>query len=204
MNRARLVFLLATPVLAVALAACGGSPSGPAASATESASAPATGSSQSSAAATAFNQQDTSFASNMIQHHRQAVEMADLVASRSTDQKVIDLATRIKAAQSPEITTMNGWLKSWGMPEVEDMSGMDMAGSMPGMMSATDLAELAALTGPAFDQKFLTMMITHHEGAITMAQEQIAKGQNTDAKALAQRVTTDQTAEIAQIRAMLD
>jgi uncharacterized protein (DUF305 family) len=139
----------------------------------------------------------------MIHHHRQAVEMADLVAGRSTDQKVIDLAARITAAQGPEITTMNAWLKSWGMPEVEDMSGMDMGGSMPGMMSAIDLADLAAAKGTQFDRTFLTMMIAHHEGAIIMAKEQVSQGQNADAKALAERVLTDQTAEIAQIRGML-
>ena len=153
--------------------------------------------------AVGFNQQDTTFASNMIQHHGQAVQMADLVASRSTDQKVIDLAAKIKAAQSPEIATMNSWLKSWGMPEVEDMSGMDMGGSMPGMMSAADLADLAAAKGAEFDRMFLTMMVAHHEGAITMAKEQVTKGKNADAKALAGKVVADQSAEIAQIRGML-
>jgi uncharacterized protein (DUF305 family) len=202
-NHRPLALLLTPPILALALAACGqgdhsshaASPAGAAPSVVPSATASDT--------AAIFNQQDTTFASNMIQHHRQAVEMADVVSGRSTDQKVIDLAAKIKAAQEPEITTMNGWLKSWGMPEVEDMSGMDMGGSMPGMMSATDLADLTALKGSAFDQKFLTMMIAHHEGAIAMAKEQVAKGQSAPAKALAQQVTADQTAEIAQLRGML-
>ncbi len=203
MTHRPLVLVVIAPVLALTLAACGqGDRSSHAASPAGSASA-VVPSASTSVAAAAFNQQDTTFASNMIQHHRQAVEMAGLTSGRSTDQKVIDLAAKIKAAQEPEVTMMNGWLKSWGMPEVEDMSGMDMGGSMPGMMSATDLAGLAALKGSAFDKKFLTMMIAHHEGAVTMAKEQILKGQNADAKAFAQKVVTDQTAEISQIRAML-
>jgi uncharacterized protein (DUF305 family) len=195
-NRTRTALVLAAPALALALSACGGNQS--------SATGAAAGQSSSAAAsAVGFNQQDTTFASNMIQHHGQAVQMADLVASRSTDQKVIDLAAKIKAAQSPEIATMNGWLKSWGMPAVEDMSGMDMGGSMPGMMSASELAGLAAAKGAEFDRMFLTMMVAHHQGAITMAEEQMTQGKNADAKALAGKVVADQTAEIAQIRGML-
>lgn len=98
---------------------------------------------------------------------------------------------------------MNGWLKAWGMPAVDDMSGMDMGGSMPGMMSAAEMSDLMAMKGPSFDRRFLTMMIAHHEGAIVMAKQQIAQGLNSQAKALAQKVTVDQAAEIVQIRRML-
>ena len=202
MYRTRAALILAAPALALALSSCGGDQSSAPGAAAGTASPGASGSSA-AALAVGFNQQDTTFASNMIQHHGQAVQMADLVASRSTDQKVIDLAAKIKAAQSPEIATMNSWLKSWGMPEVEDMSGMDMGGSMPGMMSAADLADLAAAKGAEFDRMFLTMMVAHHEGAITMAKEQVTKGKNADAKALAGKVVADQSAEIAQIRGML-
>lgn len=202
MYRTRTALILAAPALALALSSCGGDQSSAPGAAAGTASPGASGSSA-AALAVGFNQQDTTFASNMIQHHGQAVQMADLVASRSTDQKVIDLAAKIKAAQSPEIATMNSWLKSWGMPEVEDMSGMDMGGSMPGMMSAADLADLAAAKGAEFDRMFLTMMVAHHEGAITMAKEQVTKGKNADAKALAGKVVADQSAEIAQIRGML-
>ena len=202
MNRTRIVLILVTPALALALSACGGNQSSSTGAAAGQSSAAADGSSA-AALAVGFNQQDTTFASNMIQHHGQAVQMADLVASRSTDQKVIDLAAKIKAAQSPEIATMNGWMKSWGMPEVENMSGMDMGGSMPGMMSASELADLAAAKGAEFDRMFLTMMVAHHQGAITMAEGQVTQGKNADAKALAGKVVADQTAEIAQIRGML-
>ena len=202
MYRTRTALILAAPALALALSSCGGDQSSAPGAAAGTASPGASGSSA-AALAVGFNQQDTTFASNMIQHHGQAVQMADLVASRSTDQKVIDLAAKIKAAQAPEIATMNSWLKSWGMPEVEDMSGMDMGGSMPGMMSAADLADLAAAKGAEFDRMFLTMMVAHHEGAITMAKEQVTKGKNADAKALAGKVVADQSAEIAQIRGML-
>ena len=113
MNRTRTAFVLAAPALALALSACGGNQSNATGAAAGQSSSAAAGSSA-AASAVGFNQQDTTFASNMIQHHGQAVQMADLVAGRSSNQKVIDLAAKIKAAQSPEIATMNGWLKSWG------------------------------------------------------------------------------------------
>ena len=162
-----------------------------------------TASSSSTAMQADNNAQDASFAANMISHHRQAIEMAELVSGRSSNAKVIALAERIKAAQAPEIETMSGWLKSWGMTVPEDMSGMDMGGSMPGAMSEADMQKLSGMKGAEFDEMFLTMMISHHEGAIEMANTEVASGKNAQAKELAQKVISDQTAEIAEIRSLL-
>lgn len=155
------------------------------------------------------NDADVTFAQQMIPHHEQAIEMAELAGNLAASKAVSDLAADIEAAQGPEIDTMTGWLESWGedVPEEEGMAGMDDAdmssGDMNGMMSDEQLAELEAATGTKFDRMFLTMMIEHHEGAIEMAQAEQAEGQNPDAKALAGDIETAQTEEIATMRELL-
>ncbi|GIJ08899.1 DUF305 domain-containing protein [Micromonospora andamanensis] len=153
------------------------------------------------------NAADVMFAQMMIPHHEQAVEMSDLAATRASDPEVKQLATQIKDAQAPEIAQMRGWLTSWGAPMPMASGGRhgmpEMDHEMPGMMSEADMAKLAAASGTEFDRQFLTMMIAHHEGAITMAEEEAAQGVNPDATALAQRIATTQQAEIDTMRKVL-
>jgi len=184
--------------------------------------APSTGDGQHNAA-------DLAFAQQMIVHHQGAIEMADLAPTRAASQSVKDLAVRIKAAQGPEIEQMQGWLTSWAaaMPSSanasssEDTSGMDhgMSGmgkegemtsggvtttmSMPGMMSDADMQQLTAASGTEFDRLFLQQMIVHHQGALEMADTELAQGSNTAALALAQAIKTSQTAEITEMQQML-
>ena len=152
------------------------------------------------------NDADVSFATEMIQHHRQAVEMAELAADRASSQEVKDLATKIKGAQDPEIKTMSSWLTSWGEEVPADMSGMeghDMSSGMPGMMSSEDMDKLEKASGAEFDKMFLEMMVQHHEGAIKMAKTEKANGEYGPAVKLADDVITAQTAEIEQMNKML-
>jgi len=169
------------------------------------------------------NNADIAFAQQMIPHHRQAVHMAELAPQRAGGQPVKQLATAIQAAQQPEIDQMTAMLKSWhapetaqgGMPDLPgtgddsrpdmrrpDMPGMDH-GAMRGMMSDQGMAALGQAGGAAFDRQFLTMMISHHQGALTMAATELRDGVNPGAKALAQRITDSQTAQINQMRGML-
>ncbi len=198
----RTSMLLAAGLASITLAACGGTsttPAAPAATApSSSAAAGATGQ--------AHNAADVTFAQDMIPHHKQAVMMGQQASSRAKSPAVKTLAAQIQSAQDPEITTMTGWLTSWGQPtEQPGMSGMaghDM-GSMGGMMSDADMTKLSKLTGAAFDREFLTMMTAHHNGAIEMARTQLAQGQYPPAKALARNIITSQTAEIAKMKTLL-
>ncbi|MFY1574325.1 DUF305 domain-containing protein [Verrucosispora sp. WMMD703] len=153
------------------------------------------------------NAADVMFAQMMIPHHEQAVEMSDLATTRASDPEVKQLATQIKDAQAPEIAQLRAWLTSWGAPMPMangDGHGMpEMDHEMPGMMSEADMTRLAAASGTEFDRQFLTMMIAHHEGAVTMAEEESAQGANPDARALAQRIATTQQAEIDTMRKIL-
>nr|MDQ3824820.1 DUF305 domain-containing protein [Actinomycetota bacterium] len=92
-----------------------------------------------------------------------------------------------------------------GGMEQGDMGQMDhdASGPMPGMMSGDQMHQLEQATGPAFDQMYLQMMITHHQGAITIAQTELRAGQNPDARQLAQRIIDTQQREITEAQAIL-
>ncbi|MHC9294092.1 DUF305 domain-containing protein [Mycobacterium sp. LTG2003] len=176
-------------------------------------SASVTASSSVSAQPQAHNDADVMFAQHMIPHHQQAVEMSDmLLAKQGVDPRVSELATQIKAAQGPEIEQMQGWLDEWGNPPRPPMPGghgnMDH-GNMPGMegmqgmMSEADMAALQNAQGVEAVKLFLTQMIAHHEGAITMAQDEIDDGQFPDAVEMARTIVTTQQQEIDTMRGLL-
>ena len=141
-----------------------------------------------------FNNQDVNFAMQMVQHHEQAIEMAQLILDKDgIDQRVTELAQNIKDAQGPEIEEMNSWLIGWGS-ESASMDGMDMGGDT---MSADDMAALESATGVEASRLFLEQMTVHHNGAIAMAEIQLDAGEDVAAVALAQTIIDAQTAEIA-------
>ncbi len=152
-----------------------------------------------------FNDADTKFAQMMIPHHQQAVEMATLAETQAADPELKKLAAQIKAAQGPEITTMSGWLATWGQPTLtpggHNMPGM---GGMPGLLSDAELDQLRAAKGVDFDRMFARMMIAHHNGAIIMARDCQTKGSNTAAKALAAAIEKAQSTEVEQLQKILD
>ncbi len=156
--------------------------------------------SASASSAAAHNDSDVAFATQMIPHHQQAVEMADiLLAKTGVDPRVIDLAKQIKAAQDPEIVTMTGWLKAWGQPSPAPMDGM----AMNGMMSQADMDALKNASGADSSKLFLQQMTQHHQGAIDMANEELTSGKDADALALAKKIIAAQTAEIATMKDLL-
>ena len=148
---------------------------------------------------TDHNQADVTFAMNMVAHHQQAIEMSDmLLAKQGVDPRVAELAQAIKAAQQPEIDTMNGWLTGWGQK-----GGMDDMAMGDGMMSQHDMAALKNASAADASKLFLTQMIQHHQGAIEMATTESETGRATEAIALATKIVTAQTAEIAAMKDLL-
>ncbi|MER5741499.1 MULTISPECIES: DUF305 domain-containing protein [unclassified Streptomyces] len=146
-----------------------------------------------------FNDADVMFAQMMIPHHEQALEMAKLADGRAEDADVKRIVAAVEKAQDPEIRKMKAWLKGWGKPE-----SAGMGHSMAGMMSEQDMKDLAAAKGKDFDRTFAELMIAHHEGAVEMAKTEQKDGGNAEAKALAGEVVRAQTAEIAELRKILD
>jgi len=160
----------------------------------------------SSSAGDTHNDSDVSFASEMIPHHAQAIEMADMALSQAQDPEVVDLANEISDAQQPEIDTMSSWLEAWAEPVPDtgmgSMSGMDH-GEMAEMMTPEDMQRLTDASGKEFDRLWLEMMMKHHEGAIDMSETELQDGENADAKELAQTIIDSQEAEISTMQEML-
>ena len=166
--------------------------------------------------AAAHNQADMNFAHMMIPHHQQAVEMSDVIlAKQGIDPRVVDLAKQIKAAQGPEIEKMQGWMSQWGMGGMSGMPGMDHGGmttmpgmgdmsGMDGMMSQADMDALKNAQGVDASKLFLTGMIKHHQGALTMAQDEIKNGQFPDAVAMAKAILESQQKEIDTMNQILN
>ncbi|AQS70965.1 DUF305 domain-containing protein [Streptomyces pactum] len=212
LSRASLVTASLTALAVLGLGACDSGPdTGPAAAAGPSVIAPGepgegnrTLSAEDAAKQRADddspNSADVSYARMMIQHHAQALEMTELVPEQAESGRVEKLAARISAAQGPEIEAMRGWLENHG--EKETGGGHDHA-SMPGMATKAQLEKLRAAKGEAFDQLFLKLMITHHEGAITMATDVKSQGNNVRIEEMADDVVAQQTSEISRMRGML-
>ncbi|MFJ6310602.1 DUF305 domain-containing protein [Pseudarthrobacter oxydans] len=185
----------------IALAGCAGT-----SGTTPSSSMPGMGqtgmgmSSSSAPAASDHNAADTMFTQGMIPHHAQAVEMSDMMLKKQgMDARITALATKIKAAQAPEIEQMTGWLRTWNEP-AQMASGHGMG---DGMMGEDDLNKLNTAPGAEAAKLFLTGMIAHHQGAVAMAQTEISQGKNPDAIRLSKAIVTSQTAEIKEMQDLL-
>ncbi len=153
----------------------------------------------STAPAANFNDADVMFLQMMYPHHAQAVEMAKLVPTRSQNQQVKDLATAIENAQAPEMQQMTTLLAGFGKPA----PSATMSHSMPGLMTPQQMTELTGLSGAAFDKMWLQMMVEHHQGAITMANDELKNGTNPDAKKMAEAIIAAQQGEITTMNGML-
>ena len=190
MLRTRKYFLaIAAVAIALTLSACSGGMSGMDMGGDA-------GMTNAPSASASFNEADVTFAQMMIPHHEQAVEMSDVILAKdSVDQRVLDLATQIKAGQEPEIKQLKEWLTTWGA-DAGGMSGM-------GGMSASDMTALQKASGVEASKLFLEQMMLHHQGAIDMAQTELDDGQNADAKVMATGIVTTQTDEIAVMKDIL-
>jgi len=161
-----------------------------------------------------YTQADIDFMSHMIRHHSQAIVMARWAPSHGASPSVLRLAERIINAQQDEIATMQQWLRDRRQP-VPDPSaaGMTMAMHgghgdmlMPGMLTAAQLQRLNEAKGSDFDRLFLTDMIQHHKGAVSMVQGLFGTNgaaQDETVFKFANDVNVDQTTEIRRMEMML-
>lgn len=218
-NRYSYGWLAAAVAMTLAVSACTNtSTETPASSNTPAASPSSPGAANS---ASTHNDADVMFAQGMIPHHQQAIEMSDMLLSKQgVDPEIVSLANQIKDAQGPEIKQMQGWLRDWGAASTpppstgmpgHDMSGGGNMGEMPGMgggghgmMSETDMADLQNAQGADAGRLFLTQMIEHHEGAITMAQNEIDAGDFSAAVEMARNIVSSQQQEITTMQKILD
>jgi len=152
----------------------------------------------------------------MIAHHAQALIMADLAPTHDAGPAVRVLTARIINSQRDEIALMQRWLRQRGQPVPEVMiDGLTLMlhgvpehhAHMPGMLTPAQMQELDRARGAEFDRLFLTGMIQHHRGAVTMVENLFATdgaAQDTDAFTLASNIQVDQRTEIARMELMLE
>jgi uncharacterized protein (DUF305 family) len=150
-----------------------------------------------------YNADDVAFATNMIPHHQQAVDLSAMVPDRSTNAGLVALADQISAAQQPEINVMNVFLVQWKENPDTNSGHAGHGSTTQGMVDAATMTKMESLSGEEFDEMWLASMISHHRGAIEMAKAEIANGDNVDAKMLANNIVTTQEAEIGRMKQML-
>ena len=162
-----------------------------------------------------FTQADVHFVTGMIGHHAQALVMAALVPTHGASSSIQTLAARITNAQQDEIALMQRWLRNRGqlVPTIEitgitlTVHGAEHAMHMPGMLTQEQLEELDRARGPEFDRLFLTYMIQHHAGAVTMVDDLFrtdGAAQDEAVFKLASDIQVDQRTEIARMKQMLE
>lgn len=158
---------------------------------------------------------DAGFARDMQVHHAQAVEMALLVRDRTDDAELRQVALDILLTQQQQQGQMYGWLASWGLPQASTAAPIawaadhghqgdgDSGGSMPGMATPAQLADLAAADGAPAERLFLELMIEHHRGGVAMAEAALDRAERPEVRRLAQAVVASQTAEIGVLEDLL-
>jgi uncharacterized protein (DUF305 family) len=154
-----------------------------------------------------YSEADVRFMQGMIGHHAQALEMTALVPARTSRDEMRVLAQRIEVSQADEITMMERWLRDRGQPLPDPHAHHKGGGLMPGMLTADEMARLAAAQGADFDRLFLEFMIRHHEGAVVMVRELFGSpgaAQEGEVYEFASDVDADQRMEIDRMRALLE
>ena len=193
MKRRLLVVTTLVVVGCVSLAACSGGESADSDSSLSDSAAPDA----------TWNDADVAFVQGMIPHHEQAVEMSDMMTGRTVSEATAVLAEQIRAAQTTEVSLMQGFLADWGV-ELDPHAGHSGDHSMgEGMMSDEQLDELESAGGVDFERMWLTMMLEHHQGAVAMANTVLSGGSDPRVRTLAEGIVAAQQAEIAQIEALL-
>jgi uncharacterized protein (DUF305 family) len=157
---------------------------------------------------------DAQFMTGMISHHAQAIVMSGWAPSHEAGPSVQRLASRIINAQQDEIATMQQWLGDRGYPVPEAkpvpmkmmMNGVEHEMLMPGMLTDEQMHQLDLARGEAFDSLFLTFMIQHHKGAVSMVKDLFGSygaAQDETVFKFANDVSVDQSTEIARMEKML-
>ncbi|CAN5680895.1 hypothetical protein BH24ACT22_BH24ACT22_16290 [soil metagenome] len=151
---------------------------------------------------------EAGFARDMMIHHAQAVEMAEIVRPKTENDRIRSLATDITLTQQAQIGQMQGWLNLWDLPlagtePAMTWMGMSNEGRMPGMASGEEINRLRDLPPEEADALFLQLMIPHHEAAIPMSKAVLDETSNPVVERLANAIVSSQESEISIMQKML-
>ncbi|MGB3633920.1 MAG: DUF305 domain-containing protein [Rubrobacteraceae bacterium] len=154
------------------------------------------------------NSAEAGFARDMMVHHAQAVEMAEIIRPKTENDRINTLATDITLTQQAQIGQMQGWLNVWDLPlagtePAMTWMGMSTEGRMPGMASQEEINRLRNLPPDEADKLFLQLMIPHHEAAIPMSNAVLDETSNPVVERLANAIVASQESEISIMQEML-
>ena len=163
-----------------------------------------------------FNDADAAFASDLVQHHALSLTLVDLTRGKTVSAGLTEIADEILATQGPEIQSLTTWLTDWDQPAPETIRDHANAhaeergevvevpgGDLPGMPDPAELEALGALGGAAFEQRWLELMVAHHEGAIEIAEEETDSGRFSPALELASAVVSAQQDQVERMKSLL-
>ncbi|MET8155561.1 DUF305 domain-containing protein [Sphaerisporangium sp. NPDC005289] len=204
----RFALLIAAGVAALTVTGCSGGSATPVATSTvpvivpgkpgEAAKTLPPGATVTAVPSPTANAADVVFMQDMVVHHRQALDMSALAATRAASGDVKRIAARISDTQGPEINAMIRWLQQQGQRVPDHHAAHHDA--MPGMATERQLSDLRAASGAGFDRLYLQLMTAHHMGAVTMAAGEMEKGSHITVQELAEDISVTQTAEIQRMR----
>jgi uncharacterized protein (DUF305 family) len=144
-----------------------------------------------------FGETDVTFAAQLVSQHQRGVDLASSADSRAANAELKAWAKRFVETHEPEIAQASELLESWGQQPPED-PGLD--GNRPGKVTDADVGGLTALSGTAYDKRFVELMVRHHEGVIETVSKQTTDGKNPKARELAGKLARSQPDEVAELR----
>jgi uncharacterized protein (DUF305 family) len=152
---------------------------------------------------------EAGFARDMMVHHAQAVEMAELLRDKDVGPEIETLATDIALTQQAQIGQMQGWLSVWGLPmtgaePAMSWMGHPTTGRMPGMATPGEIEALRKASPEEAERRFLRLMIPHHQAAVPMAEAVLDETDRPEVRQLAEAIVASQKAEIEVMRGMLE
>ena len=152
---------------------------------------------------------EAGFARDMSVHHAQAVELAELLRDRTQSEEMRTLAADMALTQQGQIGQMQGWLAIWGLPNTGSEPAMSWmgeptSGQMPGMATPEQINELSEASGEDADERFLELMIPHHQAAIPMSEAILERTDHPEVKTLANAIISSQQAEIQMMQDKLE
>jgi len=151
---------------------------------------------------------EAGFTRDMMVHHAQAVQMAEIVRNKTESEEIRTLASDIALTQQAQIGQMQGWLQVWGLPATGrepamSWMGHPTEGRMPGMATPAEIDELQKASPEEADVRFLQLMIPHHQAALPMAEAVLERTDRLEVKRLAGSIVASQQAEIQLMQGLL-
>jgi uncharacterized protein (DUF305 family) len=140
---------------------------------------------------------EATFARDMAAHHAQAVEMATIIRDRTTNEELRYVTLDMILTQQAQLGQMQGWLAVWQQPLAVAEPPMNGHGEHMGMATAEQIDSLRTLPVDQAEERFLQLMIRHHQGALLMAEDALAKTSRPEVVRLATAIKNGQSSEIA-------